>query len=124
MLANAAELGIPLVPNGKDRTVKLVREPADVGADLVADGGGLWMTPYVRAGRALVPLGSCLLIGDPPHGLAWWRDGEPELAMAPFSRPLGKAESAACSGAVALATPRRLAPAIPATRCARGREGR
>ncbi|MGH9071312.1 MAG: DEAD/DEAH box helicase, partial [Acidimicrobiales bacterium] len=94
LLANAAELGLPLVQSGRGRSVKLVREPAEVGADLVADGEGLWMAPYVRVGPALVPLGSCLLIGDPPHGLAWWGDGEPELGMVPLSRPLGKAELA------------------------------
>ncbi|MGH9179198.1 MAG: DEAD/DEAH box helicase, partial [Acidimicrobiales bacterium] len=100
LLGHAEELQVPLVvAGGKHGAVRLLREPAVVGADLVAAGAGLRMSPYVEGGGERVPLGSSLLIGDPPHGLAWWPgphtgDGARQLAVAPFPRPLGQGERA------------------------------
>lgn len=99
LLGHAEELQIPLVlGDGKHGAVRLLREPAVVGADIGAAGEGLRMSPYVEAGGERVPLGSSLLIGDPPHGLTWWPDHTNgrtrKLALAPFSRPLGQGERA------------------------------
>ena len=100
LLANAEELQIPLLTSGaKSGAVRLVRELCVVGADLAEAGNDLRMTPYVDAGGERVPLGSCVLVGSPPHGLAWWHPerpskGSPPLSMAPFPRPLNQGERA------------------------------
>ncbi len=100
LLDQARELRIPLVSGGAAGVpVRLVSTPAVVGADVVADGPDLRMQPYVEADGQRVALGSSLLIGAPPHGLAWWRDGQGpkgsvQLAMAPFARPLNPGQRA------------------------------
>ena len=89
LLGHAAELHIRLVSSGKGGAIRLLPAPAVVGADLIADGQDLRMSPCIEAGGERVPLGSSLLIGSTPHGLAWWREGQGpkgalQLTMAPF----------------------------------------
>jgi superfamily II DNA or RNA helicase len=99
LLRQAEELHVPLVSGSTAMVVHLAREPAVVGVDLVAAAvSGLEMRPSIQAGGEGVPLGSSLLVGRPPHGLAWWQEAAGgravELSMARFARPLGNVEQA------------------------------
>ncbi len=100
LLAEAKEIGIPLVSSGPVAgPVRLVPTPAAVGLDLLADGGDLRMQPHVQAGLERVPLESCVMVGSPPHGLAWWQRGQRpkgglQLSLAPFSSPLNPGQQA------------------------------
>jgi superfamily II DNA or RNA helicase len=112
LLAEAKQIGIPLVSSGPAAgPVRLVATPATVGLDLLADGPGLRMQPQVQAGGERVALESCVMIGSPPHGLAWWREGREskagvQLSMAPFSSPLHPGQQALIAGP-AVEVPRR-----------------
>jgi hypothetical protein len=98
LLEEAEDLGVPLVQSGvRSGAVRRRPEPAAVRADLVAVGDGLELTPYLDASGETVPPESSLLIGSPPHGVAWWTglgsESDPQLlSLAPFGRSLQPGE--------------------------------
>jgi superfamily II DNA or RNA helicase len=94
LLAEARELGLPLVQAGKRATpVTLFAEPAQVSVAVRRDTAGLELEPRLVAGGAEVVPGSSLLLGEPAHGIAWWQtpdEAEPQprdrvLRLAPLA---------------------------------------
>jgi len=94
LLAEAGELGLPLVQTGKwARPVTLLAEPAQVGLGVRRDAAGLELEPRLLAGGAEIVAGSSLLLGEPAHGIAWWQtldEAEPQpkdrvLRLAPLA---------------------------------------
>jgi superfamily II DNA or RNA helicase len=92
LLAEAQELGIPLVQHGKgDPPVTLHATPARAGLVVGRGPGGLDVTPQIVAPQGAahgrqdeqLDLGSALLLGDPVHGVAWWQ-GNGGLQVAPL----------------------------------------
>jgi len=83
LLAEAQELGIPLVQYGKgDPPVTLHTATARAALTVGRGAGGLDVTPQIVApfsgtapGDEYLDLRSALLLGDPVHGVAWWREG-------------------------------------------------
>ena len=93
LLAEAQEVGIPLVQYGKaDPPVTLHTASARATLVLGRGDGGLDVTPQIIAPGGGVPrdeyvdLSSALLLGDPVHGVAWWRERVAgTLQIAPLS---------------------------------------
>ncbi|HET9692351.1 MAG TPA: DEAD/DEAH box helicase [Acidimicrobiales bacterium] len=126
LLAQARELGVPLLRAGRDPAgVELLDGRVTAGADLTAGPDGLTVRPELRDddGRVLAPA-ELLLIGAPAHGLAWSdvpaADGTPPLHLAPLARPLDAATgSFLLGGAITVAaadTERFLTGALPLLR--------
>ena len=105
LLAEARELGLPLVQADRRATpVMLVAGPARVSVRVGRSGSGLDLDPRLAVdgpaggvtGPPEIPLDAALLLGEPAHGVAWWRlPGEPEpepgnriLRLAPLAGAL------------------------------------
>lgn len=74
LLAEARDLGLPLVHVGRHaRPVTVRDEPARLALDVARSDEGLILAPRMIVGDTPVPLDAAVLLGDPPHGLAWWR---------------------------------------------------
>jgi len=99
LLAEARDLGLPLVHAGKQAPpVTVCDDTADLVLDLSRSATGLALRSQVTVGRERPALEAALLLGDPVHGIAWWQaDGEPEprpnsgLRLARFSQPVDPA---------------------------------
>jgi superfamily II DNA or RNA helicase len=100
LLAEAQEMGLPLVQPGKaSAPVVVARAPAQVSIRVDRAGEDLLLRPALLLdGIPAVP-DCALLAGDPPHGVAAWGVlGEPVpapkdrvLRLAPLERPLSPA---------------------------------
>jgi superfamily II DNA or RNA helicase len=97
LLAEAQEIGLPLVQYGKRaRPVIVARRPARVSIEVDRVDGDLALQAVVRDDGTPVDLERAQFIGEPAHGIAWWgAKGEPEpepaaqiLRLAPVARPL------------------------------------
>ena len=100
LLAEAHEIQVPLVSSTRlGLPVTVATAPAIAAIDLTRSGRDLQVGPQVEVDGQLVPLGSSLLIGSPPHGIAWWDEqsgtggrtsaaSTPPLHLAPFPRAL------------------------------------
>ncbi|MFL6128633.1 MAG: SNF2-related protein [Mycobacteriales bacterium] len=80
VLAEAREVGLPLVQAGK-RAPAVIVSPgrAEVSLQVRRDPAGLELEPRIVAAGSPVVLGSSLLVGEPAHGIAWWQTpDEPE----------------------------------------------
>jgi len=94
LLAEAEDLGIPLVGAGRPLgRVMVHRGTAEVVLDASARVGpdGITLRPLLRVGALEIPYpqANTLLIGTPAHGVAWWdipssAPGQPALSFAPL----------------------------------------
>jgi superfamily II DNA or RNA helicase len=86
LLAEAQELGLPLVQAGKNAgEVTLATTPAQASLSVARSAAGLELLPAIEAGGERVDLDAALLIGTPAHGLAWWdHRGSNRLNLAPL----------------------------------------
>jgi superfamily II DNA or RNA helicase len=74
VLAEARNLGLPFVAGpGVNGHVELLAEPAQVVVELVRDSGTLVLRTRVTAGSQHPEPDAMLLLGSPPHGVAFWR---------------------------------------------------
>ncbi|MGD0313669.1 MAG: SNF2-related protein [Acidimicrobiales bacterium] len=95
LLGEARDRGLPLIQAGRRADpVTIHPAPAAVSLDVSRSDVGLRLQVRVTVGDERVPLASCLLIGTPVHGIAWWDDptattgAAPLLALAPFAAPV------------------------------------
>ena len=73
LLVEADECGLPMVQYGKAAgPVVVSREPMRPALSVSRGPGGIVLTPTLSAGRSVIDTASALLIGAPPHGVAWW----------------------------------------------------
>jgi superfamily II DNA or RNA helicase len=88
LLAEAQELGLPLVQAGKGSPpVVLISTPAEAALAVNRTRSGLEVLPQVRSQETIIDLDSALLLGEPAHGIAWWEEGaQPVLRLAPMQR--------------------------------------
>ena len=96
LLAEARELGLPLVQADRQATpVLLAAEPARVSVRVGRSASGLDLDARLAVdgpagsarGASEIPLDSALLLGEPAHGVAWWRRSD-ELKLDPRDRTL------------------------------------
>ncbi len=115
LLAETRTLGIPLVQAGgrPPRPVTVRSSQATVGIDVTRKRSGLDVRPRVSIDDDSVPLGACLLVGHPAHGIVWWGhpegspSGPPELSVASLAAPVADSLRAFLLGGVAISVPRR-----------------
>src|SRR5262249_38599999 len=97
LLAEAQEIGLPLVQAGKRATpVVVASSPARICVRAGRDGGDLLLALALEADGAPIPTDSALLVGRPAHGVAWWTPAGPSdasgsprvLRLAALARPL------------------------------------
>jgi superfamily II DNA or RNA helicase len=95
VLAEARSLGLPLVQVNRKTSVRVLDEPAHLTLEVAREEGELALRPSLSAGSERPALDAMLLLGDPAHGVAWWRaegvedpltDGD--LRLAPLSEPV------------------------------------
>jgi superfamily II DNA or RNA helicase len=80
LLAEARELGLPLVQAGNRATpVTLHAGPARLSLAVGRAVSGLDLEPRITVDGTQVVLAASLLLGEPAHGIAWWQTpDEPE----------------------------------------------
>jgi len=80
LLAEARELGLPLVQAGSRATpVVLHAGSARPSLQVARAASGLDLEPRIEVDGTQVVLASSLLLGEPAHGIAWWQTmDEPE----------------------------------------------
>jgi superfamily II DNA or RNA helicase len=90
LLAEAEELGMPLVQYGKgDPPVTLHDTPAQAALAVGRSPGGLEVAGRITVHDEPLDLDSALLLGDPTHGVAWWpAETGGTLQVAPLSGTL------------------------------------
>jgi superfamily II DNA or RNA helicase len=107
LLAEAEEIGLPLVQAGKAaRPVTVSRTPARVSVRAVRADDALVLAPELLVEGTPVAPESSILVGQPAHGVAWWGvRGEPEpapkdrlLRLAQLAAPLESALAKALAG--------------------------
>jgi superfamily II DNA or RNA helicase len=99
LLAEAQEIGLPLVQTGRAGAPVRVN-PAPVRASMHADrhDGALVLTPTLQSDDEQLAPEFSLLVGEPAHGVIWWGTrGQPDpqpkdrvLRVAPLAAPLTK----------------------------------
>ena len=73
LLAEAEEIGLPLVAAGKaSAPVTIARAPARVSLQANRTGDGLELVPALMVDSVAVAAQCSVLLGQPPHGVAWW----------------------------------------------------
>jgi superfamily II DNA or RNA helicase len=74
VLADARAIGLPLIQSGS-RTghVILFEEPAELVVEVARDDAGLSLRPRLTASGEQPALDATMLLGNPAHGVAWWR---------------------------------------------------
>lgn len=73
LLAEAVEIGLPLVLAGKASTpVTVARGPARVSLQVSRTGEGLELVPALMVESLAVSAHCFVLLGQPAHGVAWW----------------------------------------------------
>jgi superfamily II DNA or RNA helicase len=97
LLAEARELGLPLIQAGKREVpVSLHAESARISIQVARSAAGLELVPQILIEDAEVLVSASMLLGEPAHGVAWWQfagEAEPEakdrvLRLAPLDAPL------------------------------------
>ncbi|PZS27697.1 MAG: helicase [Pseudonocardiales bacterium] len=80
LLAEARDIGLPLVQAGKPAMpVTVHRDAAELVVNVERSSTGLELGSDIVAGSERPARHASLLIGDPAHGIAWWQaEGEPE----------------------------------------------
>jgi len=80
LLAEARELGLPLVQAGNRAIpVTLQAGPARLSLAVGKAASGLDLQPRISVDGSQVVLAASLLLGEPAHGIAWWQaPDEPE----------------------------------------------
>jgi len=121
LLGQLQEAGAPLLLAGRTAGAVHLRPIAEVVLDVTRRERGLVLEARYASGASDIPAGSSVLVGNPPHGIAWWDevasgDG-PALSLAPFLRPLGAERDLVESGG--LAVPQRQARRFLADVCPR-----
>jgi superfamily II DNA or RNA helicase len=100
VLAEARELGLPLVQAGNRATPVIVHGgSARLSLEVGRAGSGLDLEPRIAVDGSQVALAASLLLGEPAHGLAWWQaldEPEPEprhrvLRLAPLAGAIDSA---------------------------------
>ena len=95
LLAEARELGLPMVHAGRQRSpVMIATGRADVSMDVSRSATGLDLQPRVTVDGRAVLLDASLLLGNPAHGIVWWQTPD-EPAPQPAARILRLAALAA-----------------------------
>jgi superfamily II DNA or RNA helicase len=83
LLAEATELGLPLVQPGRGSPpVVLSTTPAEPFLEIGRSPSGLSVVPKIILDGAGLDLAAAVLIGDPAHGIAWWDGAAPARARA------------------------------------------
>ena len=92
LLAEAQEIGLPLVQSGKGSPpVTLISTPAQTMLAVNRVRAGLEVVPQVVSQGERIDLDSALLLGDPAHGIAWWQEGANQvLRLAPMQRTVDR----------------------------------
>jgi superfamily II DNA or RNA helicase len=99
LLAEAQEIGLPLVQAGKwAAPVVVASSPARVCVRAGRDGADLLLAPALEVDGAPILADSALLVGRPAHGVAWWTPAGPGTAsgsprvlrLATLARPLDR----------------------------------
>jgi superfamily II DNA or RNA helicase len=96
LLAEAIDHQLPLVVAGRGASpVDLRQDPVEVVLDVRDDGAGLVVAPVLTDADGPIRPASGVMIGSPPHGIAWWdgpvppgTSGAGPLHLAPFGAPL------------------------------------
>jgi len=80
LLAEARELGIPMIHAGRQPApVRFGRGRAELSLDVRRSPTGLDVSPRIAVDGEQVLLQAALLLGNPAHGIAWWQTpDEPE----------------------------------------------
>ncbi len=82
LLEEASEVHLPLVTAAKGALpVNLYSQPVTVGVDVRRVSSDLNLEPYLDSGSRRISLSSCLAIGVPAHGIAWWRRSDHLVAV-------------------------------------------
>jgi superfamily II DNA or RNA helicase len=111
LLAEADEIGLPLVQAGKPAGPVVVgRRAARLSVRVERVGDDLAVAPTLLADGALVSPECSILVGQPAHGIAWWGLGdesEPHskdrvLRLAPLARTMSKGMARALTGSAIL----------------------
>jgi superfamily II DNA or RNA helicase len=100
VLAEARGLDLPFVQADRAAPVTLFDEPAQLFVEVAREGDDLVLLPRLTVGSERPAHEGRLLLGDPAHGVAWWRteasddpfaDGfltDGDLRLAPFAEPV------------------------------------
>ena len=94
VLDEARELGIALLSSTRGaQPLVVMDEPVTTVIDVTRDLDGLTIAPHLEVQGATVALDGALLIGEPPHGVAWHAESthgtsSPMLCLAPLAAPL------------------------------------
>lgn len=116
LLAEAESAGLALVGTGRGAgSVTVERQPVSTVLDVGRDpAGDLLLRAGFVTGPGTEPVGpNLLLVGQPPHGVAWWgtapgttpAGGGPALHLAPLDAPLPQAAAALVTAAAPLRIP-------------------
>jgi superfamily II DNA or RNA helicase len=95
VLAEAQALGLPFVQGARTAPVRLIDEAAQLVVEVGREAGDLMLQPCLTVAGEQPSLDAVLLLGDPPHGVAWWEgDGTEDpltvgdLRLAPLAEPV------------------------------------
>jgi hypothetical protein len=95
LLAELRDIGVPLVTSGREgHPVHLAPTPAVATLDVRRPGKQIVLQPCITVGGETVSDASCLWIGTPAHGIAWWAGGPGTggpLHLAAFDTPVDDA---------------------------------
>ncbi len=91
LLAEADEIGLPLVQAGKVAGPVVVGRPARLSVQVDRVGDDLAVVPTLLADGAPVSAECSVLVGQPAHGVAWWgppgeSDTRPRIGCSGFRR--------------------------------------
>lgn len=115
LLAEAVEIGLPLVQAGKTAgPVTVGRTSVRVSVRVERIDGALTLSPELTDEGVPVAPECAVLVGQPAHGIGWWGvRGEPEptardrvLRLAPLAAPLDSGIAQALTGAQIVIPPR------------------
>lgn len=107
LLAEAEQIGLPLVQAGKSAgPVSISRAPVRASIRAERVDGALMLRPELLADGVPVAPDCAVLVGQPAHGIGWWGvRGAPEpsarervLRLAPLAAPLDSGIAAALTG--------------------------
>jgi superfamily II DNA or RNA helicase len=77
LLAEAAELGLPLVQAGKGSpAVTLMHKGLEPAMTVSRSSSGLSLSPQMTMDGEPIDMDCALFIGEPAHGIAWWQPAD------------------------------------------------